>query len=419
MWRHRFRSEVDTQRALLRTRAGRGLAAGLGALAFVTLLGLIWLWPGGDEQSVDASRVIISTGVVPAKVTSVALSDCPVENSPGCQRVGLRLTGGPREGSASYLVLPGDDATPRLSPGDAIRVTPNQEGFGGHVPLEPIPGADPSQAPYGFVDFERRAPMGWLALAFAILVVMLGRRVGFLSLVGLGVGLALVTGFIVPAILEGSSPFAVGLFGSFAAMFATIVLVYGVGAKSLASLLGTAASLLVTALLAVAFVKAAHITGTASEEATLVRNLSVGRVSLEGLVLAGILIATLGVLNDVTVGQASTVLALRRADPAQRITDLYRAGIAVGRDHLGATVNTLVFAYAGASLPLLLIFSSQGIGFGDAINRELVATEVVAALVGSVGLILAVPLTTITAALLAVRLPADVLPEEDHGHHHH
>ncbi|MDP2713019.1 MAG: YibE/F family protein [Solirubrobacteraceae bacterium] len=417
MWRQRIASEIELQRALLRTRAGRRLAAGLAALAFVTLIGLIWLWPSGGGARVDASQIIISTGIVPAKVTAVAEANCPIETRPGCQRVDFRLDGGPREGAPSFLILPGDDATPRLSPGDAIRVTPNTETFGDLAP-EPAAGADPAQAPYGFVDFERRASLGWLALVFAVLVVVLGRRVGFLSLVGLGVGLLLITAFIVPAILEGSSPFAVALIGSFAAMFATIVLVYGIGAKSLAALMGTAVSLVATTLLAVLFVKLAHITGTSSEEATLVRNLSAGGVSLQGLVLAGILIATLGVLNDVTVGQASTVLALRRANPAQKLAELYRAAMLVGRDHLGATVNTLVFAYAGASLPLLLIFSSQQIGFGDGINREVVATEVVAALVGSIGLVLAVPLTTIAAALMAVRLPADVLPADDHGHHH-
>ncbi|MGI9098718.1 MAG: YibE/F family protein, partial [Solirubrobacteraceae bacterium] len=109
------------------------------------------------------------------------------------------------------------------------------------------------------------------------------------------------------------------------------------------------------------------MTGRSSEDATLLQSLGQGRISLGGLVLAGILIAALGVLNDVTISQASTVLALRRANPKQRFAELYRAGAEVGRDHLGATVNTLVFAYAGASLPLLLIFSSQGIGFGDAV----------------------------------------------------
>lgn len=285
------------------------------------------------------------------------------------------------------------------------------------VPQESLE-LDPTQALYSFVDYERRAPLLWLALGFFVLVAVLGRRVGVLSLLGVGVGLILVTAFVVPAILDGKSPFAVALVGSFAAMFATIVLVYGIGAKSLAALLGTAASLLLTAILATAFTSAAHITGRSSEEATLLQSLGEGRISLGGLVLAGILIAALGILNDVTIGQASTVLALRRANPTQRFAELYRAGAEVGRDHLGATVNTLVFAYAGAALPLLLIFSSQDIGFSDAINREIVATEIVATLVGSIGLVAAVPLTTATAALLAMRLPVALLPEHDHAHHH-
>lgn len=257
-----------------------------------------------------------------------------------------------------------------------------------------------------------------LALGFFVLVAALGRRVGVLSLLGVGVGLVIVTKFVVPAILDGSSPFAVALVGSFAAMFVTIVLVYGIGATSLAALLGTAGSLLLTALLATAFTSAAHLTGRASEDATLLQSLGEGRISLSGLVLAGILIVALGVLHDVTIGQASTVLALPRANPTQRFAQLYRAGAEVGRDHLGATVNTLVFAYAGASLPLLLIFSSQNIGVTDAIGRELVATEVVATVVGSIGLVAAVPLTTATAALLAMRLPVALLPEHDHAHHH-
>ncbi len=122
-------------------------------------------------------------------------------------------------------------------------------------------------------------------------------------------------------------------------------------------------------------------------------------------------------LDDVTISQGSTVLALRRANPTQRFRELYGSAITVGRDHLGAAVNTLVLAYAGAALPVLLIFSTQGTGFVSAINRENVAEEVVATLVGSIGLIAAVPLTTTLAALLAERLPASVLPVE-HGHVH-
>ncbi len=407
-------AEIEAQRALLRTPAGRLVAGGLAALALLTVAGLVALWPG-DRSPVRETNLVISRGIVPAEVTAVTPMDCPVETRPGCARAELRILGGPNEGARSFLVQPADDAAPKLSPGDRIRVFPNAESFG--QPLEPI-DVDPSQAPYGFVDFQRGAPLLWLAVGFIVLVALLGRRVGVLSLLGVAVGLVLVTQFVVPAILEGSSPFAVALVGSFAAMFATIVLVYGLGAKSLAALLGTAASLTLTALLATAFVSAARLTGRASEDATLLESLGQGRISLSGLVLAGILIAALGVLNDVTIGQASTVLALRRADPTQRFAQLYRAGAAVGRDHLGATVNTLVFAYAGASLPLLLIFSSQDIGFVEAIGREIVATEVVATLVGSIGLVAAVPLTTATAALLALRLPDALLPEHDHAHHH-
>lgn len=325
-------------------------------LAVLTVIGLVSLWPGDGALPV-ANNLVISRGVVPAQVTAVTAMDCPVESRPGCARADLRIEGGPAKGAASFLVQPADEAAPTLSVVDRIRVSPNTQSFG-DVALEPVPGVDPSQAPYGFVDFERAIPLVVLALGFLVFVATVGRRVGVLSLLGVGVGLVLVTKFVVPAILAGSWPFAVALVGSFAAMFATIVLVYGVGAKSLAALLGTAASLLLTALLATAFTSAAHLTGRASEDATLLQSLGQGRISLSGLVLAGILIAALGVLNDVTVGQASTVLALRRANPMQRFAQLYRAGAEVGRDHLGATVNTLVFAYAGASLPLLLIFSS-------------------------------------------------------------
>jgi uncharacterized membrane protein len=406
---------METQRAMLETRAGRTVAGALAALALLTVVGMAVLWPG-DRPIVPGGNLVISRGIVPAEVTAVTAMTCPVETRPGCARVDLRLLGGPDEGKASSLVLPGDEAAPRLSPGDRIRVVPSAQVFG-DVPQEPT-ALDPTQAPYGFVDFERRTPLLWLALSFFALVAVLGRRVGVLSLLGVVVGLLLVTLFVIPAILSGEPPFAVALVGSFAAMFATIVLVYGIGAKSLAALLGTAASLVLIAVLATVFTAAAHITGRASEDATLLQSLGQGRISLGGLVLAGILIAALGVLNDVTISQASTVLALRRANPMQHFAELYRAGAAVGRDHLGATVNTLVFAYAGASLPLLLIFSSQGIGFADAVNREIVATEIVATLVGSIGLAAAVPLTTGTAALLAIRLPTALLPEHDHAHTH-
>ncbi len=256
-----------------------------------------------------------------------------------------------------------------------------------------------------------------------MVVVGLARWKGLRSLVGLAASLALVTQFLVPAILEGSSPLLVALVGSLAVMLVTITLAHGTGVTSLAAMLGSAVSLLVTALLALLFVEAAQITGFSSEEGSLLSS-SASRegtqLSLSGLVLAGMVVGALGVLDDVTVSQASTVLALRRANPVQRLRRLFAEGLAVGRDHLSATVNTLVLAYVGAALPILLIFETQGTSFGDAVNREIVASEIVAMLVGSIGLVLAVPLTTALAAVLAHRLPAEALQGEDaHAHHHH
>lgn len=219
------------------------------------------------------------------------------------------------------------------------------------------------------------------------------------------VSLGIVAAFVVPAILQGEPPVLVAFVGSMAIMFATVALAHGVDPKSAAALLGTTAALALTVVLAVVFVELTQITGFSSEEATLLKAGTFGRVSPQGLVLAGIVIGALGVLDDVTVSQASTVMALRRANPAQGVAELYRRALEVGRDHIAATVNTLVLAYVGAALPILLIFSNQQTSFGEAVNREPVAEQIVATLVGSIGLIAAVPLTTLMAALLAVRLP--------------
>jgi len=236
-----------------------------------------------------------------------------------------------------------------------------------------------------------------------------------MALVGLGVSLGVVILFGVPAILDGRPPLAVALAGGLAVMLATIALAHGLGPKSIAAALGTAASLGLTVGLALAFTELAHLSGFASEEAALVQA-SGADISLEGLVLAGMVIGALGVLDDVTVSQASAVMALRRANPAQRWHELYRGALDVGRDHVAATVNTLVLAYAGASLPILLVFSVGATPFADAVNGEAVAEQIVATLVGSIGLIAAVPITTALAALLASRLPAERLPTASHAH---
>jgi uncharacterized membrane protein len=361
------------------------------ALAVATAAGLAILWPGDAEVQVGAG---LGVDTQRAEVLQVEERLCPGFGRQRCQQVTARLESGPDAGQRIQLQLGATGGLdPDVDPGDDIKVA--------EAP-EPPPGAPPvAGTGYSLVDFERGTPMLVLALIFIAVVLLFARLRGALSLVGLGFSLAVVLVFVVPAILDGESPLAVAVVGSLAVALVTIPLAHGRGPKSLAAVLGTAASLLLTALLALVFTEAAHLTGFSSEEATFLQ-LSGADLSLEGLLLAGMVIGALGVLDDVTVSQASTVLALRGAGPDLGFRELFGRALRVGRDHVSATVNTLVLAYVGASLPVLLIFSSADIGLGEALNLEVVAKEVVAMLVGSIGLIAAVPVTTALAALLAL-----------------
>ena len=256
-----------------------------------------------------------------------------------------------------------------------------------------------------------------LAGLFVLVVLLFARLKGALSLVGLALSLLVVVVFVVPAILDGKGPVAVAIVGSLAIALITIPLAHGLHAKSLAAILGTCASLLLTAGLAVAFTELTHLTGFSSEEATYLQ-LGSGDFSLQGLLIAGMVIGALGVLDDVTITQASTVLALRDANPSLGLRDLVARAMRVGRDHVSATVNTLVLAYVGAALPVLLIFSASDLGAGEVVNLELVAKEVVSTLVGSIGLIAAVPITTVLAAALGLAAPPGPVEEGVplHGH---
>ncbi len=344
-----------------------------------------------------------------ATVERVSRFACQSLGTSTCNRVTVRLDSGPDEGRKTSFQIGVGGLDPEVDVGDKVRVVENAVAPG----VESVRGQE-----YSLSDFERRRPMLLLALLFAGLVVAFARLRGVLSLVGLAVSLAVVLVFMVPAILDGKSPLAVAVVGSFAVMLTTIALAHGTGAKSLAAMIGTALSLLVTIALAVAFVDLTHLTGLSSEESLFLQTSETG-LSLDGLLLAGMVVAALGVLDDVTISQSSTVLALRAADPEQGFGELFGRAMSVGRDHVSATVNTLVLAYVGASLPLLLIFSSSTLGVSDALNLELIAKEVVATLVGSIGLITAVPITTALAALLARRIPSEELAGEEHAGHSH
>lgn len=397
---------VASIRAIGRSRIIRVFAAIVAALALATAVGMVILWPTDVDAKVGESIVAKSDT---ATVMSVDEFPCSGLNTDTCRQVDIRLESGENSGKVKQLVLDDGTIDPEVSEGDELRVIRNVVPPG----ADPVPGRE-----YSISDFDRQGSLLLLVIVFTLVVVLFGRLRGALSLVGLGLSLVVVLVFMVPAILAGESALAVAIVGSGAVMIATILLAHGAGPKSLAAILGTAASLVVTVSLAVIFTDVTHLLGRATEEATFLQVNDSG-VSLKGLLLAGMIVAALGVLDDVTVSQSSTVLALRAANPGQSFRELFGRAMDVGRDHVSATVNTLVLAYVGASLPLLLIFSSGQIGFLDAVNLEIIAKEIVATLVGSIGLVAAVPITTALAALLARRMSEEELADAAaHGHTH-
>jgi uncharacterized membrane protein len=367
------------------------------ALLLLTIIGLIALWP--SPQPRRGATEAFGGKSVGATVTASTEVRCPGPTAQRCRRITIEVA----HGGTSTITLGPSNIAPRVEHGAHIRVV--------RTKAPPGSGAEP----YSFVDYDRHGSLLWLAIAFGVLAVLLARWRGLLALVGVVLSLLLVTKFIVPAILAGSSPLLVSLVGSLAVMFLTLALTNGVGAQSLAAALGIGVSLLLATVLADVYADVANLNGYSSDLATVLRQFTT-RVSLEGVVVAGMVVGALGVLADMGVSQASAVMALRRANPSLSPRQLYSEAFAVGRDHLAATIHTLVLAYVGASLPLLLVLQSAHAGFFDAVNTQDVAEPIIATLVGSIGLIAAVPLTTGLAALLVARVPAEALPHEHHAH---
>jgi len=390
------------------TSGARAFGAAVVAIAVATVVAMAVLWPGERESVLNEG---LTAPTERAEIVSVAKDPCPPPQPGTCVTVAAAIETGNDEGAEVTLPVGSGPLLPEFRVGDEIRVSRVEAPPGAAGPATGTPQ-------YNFVDFERRSPMLWLALAFTALVIAFGRLRGALSLLGLAASLVVVVVFIVPAILDGTAPLAVAVVGSMAVMLLTISLAHGLGPKSIAAMLGTTCSLVLVALLALLFTELTHLTGLAAGDEVALVQLGSADISLDGLLLAGMVIGALGVLDDVTVSQSSTVLALRAADPEMGFGQLYGRAIDVGRDHVTATVNTLVLAYVGTSLPVLLIFGSGGIGFADAVNVELVAQEIVGTLVGSIGLIAAVPVTTALAATLAARIPVDELPVDAHAHAH-
>jgi uncharacterized membrane protein len=380
-------------RSVWRTPAGRALAASALLLMVATIVGLLALWPWGEPSTVPRGAV---AGVTTrATVTDKSISDCGGPTRQSCLHVTARLDEGRDRGREVSVMIGPTAFAPDVDRGQAIRVL----GSGGG---------------YSFAEVDRRVPLLWLAVVVGIAAVALVRWRGLLAVGGLAVSLLLVTRFVLPAILGGRPPLLVALTGAMAVTTVTLVLTSGLGVQSMTALVGIAVTLLVAAVLGVGFAHLDHLDGRSTDAANAL--IAAGsHISLQGVVVAGVVLGALGALTDTAVTQASTVMALRRTSPRLTARRLYREAFAVGRDHLSATVHTLVLAYVGATLPLLLALHATDTRLADALSSQQLAEPIAATLIGALVLLLCVPVTTSLAALLASRLPATAVPR---GHEH-
>jgi uncharacterized membrane protein len=378
------------------------IAAVLVPFAAAVVVGLVMLWPGsapahqrtgvGFDRQTEQGRV--------ASVETIDCKDAGVAPMPGagrpepepradtaakaCGKATVEVTTGPHKGRTFTEIVPPD--------------APRQLHEGQGVIVAYAPDA-PRELQYSVTDVNRKVPLAVLAGIFALVVVLVGRMRGVTALIALAVSFAILTLFILPAIIQGSNPLVVAVVGSSAIMLIALYMCHGLSARTSVAVLGTLVSLLLIGLLGSFFIGWAALSGNTDDNTGLIHGLYPD-IDMSGLLLAGIIIGSLGVLDDVTVTQTSAVWELHQADPDMGPRALYRAGIRIGRDHIASVVNTLVLAYAGAALPLLLLFSIARSSVGTVANSELVAEEIVRTLVGSIGLVAAVPVTTVLAALV-------------------
>ena len=375
-------------------RSDRALGAVLvlvvlaGAAAVV---GLVLLWPTGegrdaaqeraDEIGLTYQRLAATVIEVTDRVCSYSAPDDPQ----ACRIITTRVGEGPAEGTQVALPefnLAYDRVSIRISPGDKVVV-----------------GYEDSNDYYFFVDRDRRTPLVWLAGLFALVVVALGRLRGALALVGMAATLVVLVAFVAPSVLDGNDPVSVAVVAAAVIAFVSLYLTHGLNPHTTVALAGTLASLGLTLGLSWVFFGLSEFTGLATEEG-LTLPLIAGDVDLAALLLGGAIIGALGALDDVTVTQVATVSELRYRSPDLSRRELITSGIRVGREHIAATVNTLLLAYAGAGLPLVLLFAVSDQSLAMVANSELIAVEIVRTLCGSLGLVAAVPVTTVLAALV-------------------
>lgn len=267
------------------------------------------------------------------------------------------------------------------------------------------------------IDYVRSDSLFWLALIFFILVIAIGRWRGAASLLGMGISFLVIFYFLLPQILQGRNPVLIALLSSALIAPCTFYFSHGFNRKTTVAILGTLVTFVVIGFLADFFVDAANLSGFADEEASFLQAARGGVLNMKGILLAGMIIGILGILDDITISQAAIVQELKAAKEKISFRELYFRAMRIGRDHIASLVNTLILVYTGAALPLLLLFLDDQSSFSQIINYENVAEEIVRTLIGSIGLVLAVPITTLLACFFLNKVTTDESPHT-HGHFH-
>ena len=369
----------------------RMLRVVLGAVvlaAILTIVGVIALWPGdGREAAIaNAEQVGLGSDRFSATVEEIIDRRCSYSTSADpqdCRLVTVRLNEGPHPDELRLLPeinTTYDRSVPNFVIGDALVV-----------------GYEEPTDFYFYADRDRRTSLIWLAALFALVVIALGRFRGVLALIAMATTLVVLVAFVAPSALDGNDPLLVAVVAASAIAFVSLYLTHGFTPTTTVALAGTLAALGLTLGLSWLFFEFAQFTGLATEEALILPFIA-ENLDVRAMLLGGAIIGALGALDDVTVTQVSTVAELRYRSPDLPTSELFASGIRVGRDHIASTVNTLLLAYAGASMPLILLFAVSDQPLDMVANSELIAVEIVRTLCGSIGLVAAVPITTALAA---------------------
>lgn len=375
--------------------------------AVIVVVAMAWLWPSGGAKPDQPSAVQVEgiiTQVVSEPCPELGQTDPSLIASPsGCGKAKVKLSSGRNAGKTIESDLPMGPGAPTVRVGDAVVLL-----------FQSDPGAGNS---YQIVDHQRGTQLWVLVIAFALAVIAFGRLRGVTALAGLAVTFGVLLWFIVPAILAGQSPLMVAIVGSAAIMLTVLYLTHGLSTTTSVAVAGTLAALALTGVLSGVAVAATHLTGV-TDDSSIYLQMDSG-VNMQGLLLAGIIIGALGVLDDITVTQAVTVDELAAANPGLGFRRLYLAATRIGRAHIASVINTIILAYAGASLPVVLLISQSATPLGQVLTNQIIAQELVRSIVGTLGLIAAVPITTGLAAFIASRRSqVESYPPEQEPHDH-